>query len=63
MVFLIAFAMLTFTLLLPGENWTEQLASIAFWGGASTAALFTIYMYGSDFVDMPKLVPVKDKED
>ncbi|KAF6028127.1 SACM1L [Bugula neritina] len=60
-VFLVAFAMFTFTVLLPGESLTEQIGTILFWGGASITSLITIYIYGDDFVDLPKLGE-KDKE-
>lgn len=59
---LIASAMWFLTILLPGEDWKENVASSLFWGGSSLGGLFTIYMFGKDFVDTPKL-SVKDKDD
>ena len=61
-VFMIAIAMLTFTVLMPGENFAEQLGSLLFWGGASVTSLLTIWWYGTDFVDRPKLCTDKDKD-
>jgi len=61
-VFMIAMAMFTFTVLMPGENWAEQLGSLIFWGGASVTSLLTIWWYGTDFVDRPKLCGDKDKD-
>ncbi|XP_067931514.1 phosphatidylinositol-3-phosphatase SAC1-like isoform X2 [Watersipora subatra] len=54
-VFLVAISMFTFTVLLPSEAWAEQIGSVLFWGGAAVSSLVTIYAYGSDFVDVPKL--------
>ena len=54
--------MLTFASLLPSETWTEQMASLLFWGGASIVSLGTIYAYGNDFVDKPKLVDDSNKD-
>lgn len=59
---MIAMAMFTFTVLMPGENFAEQAGSLLFWGGASISSLFTIYWYGTDFVDRPKLCNDKDKD-
>ena len=53
--------MFTFTVLLPSETWTEQIMSLLFWGGASVLSLGTIYAFGLDFVDKPKLVNGIDK--
>lgn len=42
--------------LLPAESWSEQFMYILFWGTASVVSLAVIYIYGSEFVDQPKLV-------
>lgn len=54
--------MWVFSMLLPGEDWKENAVSSLFWGGSSLGALFTIYMFGKDFVDSPKLSS-KDKDE
>lgn len=41
---------------LPAESWSEQFMYILFWGTASVVSLAVIYIYGSEFVDQPKLV-------
>ncbi|XP_056015741.1 phosphatidylinositol-3-phosphatase SAC1-like isoform X1 [Ostrea edulis] len=55
-IFVIAMGMCLISILLPDESWSEQFMYILFWGTASIVSLGVIYIYGSEFVDQPKLV-------
>uniref|UniRef100_A0A8W8JT49 SAC domain-containing protein n=1 Tax=Magallana gigas TaxID=29159 RepID=A0A8W8JT49_MAGGI len=55
-IFVIAMGMCLISILLPDESWSEQFMYILFWGTASVVSLAVIYIYGSEFVDQPKLV-------
>ncbi|XP_076112704.1 phosphatidylinositol-3-phosphatase SAC1-like [Mytilus galloprovincialis] len=59
-VFVIATAMCLICILIPDENISTQLMYILFWGTASFLSLAAIYIFGSEFVDTPKLVHSKD---
>ncbi|OPL21342.1 hypothetical protein AM593_06810, partial [Mytilus galloprovincialis] len=54
-VFVIATAMCLICILIPDENISTQLMYILFWGTASFLSLAAIYIFGSEFVDTPKL--------
>lgn len=43
------------------EHPSEQAMYILFWGGASAITLGSIYYYGQEFVDRPKLAQGKLK--
>ncbi|XP_063441081.1 phosphatidylinositol-3-phosphatase SAC1-like [Mytilus trossulus] len=59
-VFVIATAMCLICILIPDENISTQLMYILFWGTASFLSMAAIYIFGSEFVDTPKLVHSKD---
>ncbi|XP_052060414.1 phosphatidylinositol-3-phosphatase SAC1-like isoform X1 [Mytilus californianus] len=59
-IFVIATAMCLICILIPDENISTQLMYILFWGTASFLSLAAIYIFGSEFVDTPKLVHSKD---
>lgn len=59
-IFVIATAMCLICMLIPDENISTQLMYILFWGTASLLSLGTIYIFGYEFVDTPKLVHSKD---
>jgi len=48
-------------LVLSSEHPGEQLAYVLFWGGSSALCLASIYHFGIEFVDRPKLVATKTK--
>ncbi|KAL3860478.1 hypothetical protein ACJMK2_010600 [Sinanodonta woodiana] len=62
-IFIIALAMFMISILLPDEHFSEQVMYVLFWGMASLATLGFIYLYGTEFVDNPKLVHTKVKAD
>ncbi|XP_064641068.1 phosphatidylinositol-3-phosphatase SAC1-like [Lineus longissimus] len=62
-IFVVAFAMLLICILIPDEHLSEQFMYMLFWGTGSFVSLAAIYMYGTEFVNRPKLSQVKVKED
>jgi hypothetical protein len=42
---------------------SEQILYALFWAASSLITLLTMYFYGSEFVDRPKLVQGKSKMD
>ncbi|XP_076448962.1 phosphatidylinositol-3-phosphatase SAC1-like [Babylonia areolata] len=60
-VCLIALAMMIISLLLPGENASEQLMYVLFWGSATAISLATMMLFGTTFVDQPRLAQDKVK--
>ncbi|XP_076009906.1 phosphatidylinositol-3-phosphatase SAC1-B [Genypterus blacodes] len=61
-IMVVAFSMCIICLLMAGDTWTETLAYVLFWGGASVVTGGVILFNGRDFVDAPKLVQ-KEKLD
>ncbi|OWF37982.1 phosphatidylinositide phosphatase SAC1-like [Mizuhopecten yessoensis] len=55
-IFVIALAMCTISILMPDEDMTEQFVYVLFWGSASIISMATMYIYGAAFIDNPKLV-------
>ena len=53
------FVVLLFSL----ELSSEQVLYALFWAVSSLITLLTIYFYGSEFVDRPRLVQAKSKTD
>jgi len=45
------------------EHLSEQIMYVLFWGSASIVSLGSIYYYGDVFVNKPKLVPEKLKNE
>jgi len=60
-IFVVAFSMCVISILIPDEHPSEQAMYILFWGGASAITLGSIYYYGQEFVDRPKLAQGKLK--
>ncbi|KAK7498060.1 hypothetical protein BaRGS_00010648 [Batillaria attramentaria] len=60
---LIAFAMMLISILLPGEDAREQLMYILFWGSATAISMATLMLFGTVFVDQPRLTQEKVKTD
>lgn len=60
-IFIIAMAMCVISILLPDEHVSEQLMYVLFWGAASVISLGVMYMFGTEFVDRPRLVQTKLK--
>ncbi|KAL8575893.1 hypothetical protein ACOMHN_027291 [Nucella lapillus] len=58
---LIAAAMLAISVLLPGENASEQLMYVLFWGSALAISLAIMMLFGTTFVDQPRLTLDKVK--
>ncbi|XP_050397632.1 phosphatidylinositol-3-phosphatase SAC1 [Patella vulgata] len=58
---LVAMAMCLICILLPSEHFSEQLMYLAFWGGSAIFSLVAMFVYGQDFVDLPKLAQAKVK--
>ncbi|KAK3085970.1 hypothetical protein FSP39_011450 [Pinctada imbricata] len=55
-IFVIAMAMCIISFLLPDENMTEQFMYVLFWATATIVSLAGLYIFGSEFVDQPRLV-------
>ncbi|RUS70045.1 hypothetical protein EGW08_022194 [Elysia chlorotica] len=60
-IFIVAFSMFVVSVLLPDEHLSEQMMYVLFWGMASAMSLATIFMYGTTFVDQPRLAMAKFK--
>ena len=45
------------------EHVSEQMMYVLFWGTASVISLGVMYMFGTEFVDQPRLVHTKLKMD
>ncbi|KAK6178001.1 hypothetical protein SNE40_012847 [Patella caerulea] len=58
---MVAMAMCLICILLPSEHFSEQLMYLAFWGGSAVFSLVAMFVYGQDFVDLPKLAQAKVK--
>ena len=55
-VFLMAVAMFVASAVFPTEYSTESLLYLLFWGSMVTATAYTIFRYGKEFVDKPRLM-------
>lgn len=60
-IFLVAFSMCVISILIPDEHASEQAMYVMFWGSSSLITLAVIYLYGTEFVDRPKLAAFKSK--
>ncbi|ESO96884.1 hypothetical protein LOTGIDRAFT_187933 [Lottia gigantea] len=58
---LVALAMCLICILLPSEHFSEQVMYLAFWGGFAFISLAAMYIYGQEFVDLPRLAQSKVK--
>ncbi|KAK7114539.1 hypothetical protein V1264_000589 [Littorina saxatilis] len=58
---LIAMAMLIISLLMPGEDQREQLMYVLFWGSALAISMAVMMLFGTTFVDQPRLTQDKVK--
>lgn len=56
-VFLVAVAMFVASAVFPAEYSTESLLYLLFWGSMVAATASTIFRYGKEFVDKPRLLP------
>ncbi|KAH9509478.1 Phosphatidylinositide phosphatase SAC1 [Bulinus truncatus] len=54
-IFLVAFSMFMVSVLLPDEHLSEQMLYVLFWGVASFFSLATLFVFGTIFVDQPRL--------
>lgn len=61
LIFIVAFSMLFISLIIPSDDIREQFVYILFWGGASIGTLFFIFLFGTEYVDKPKLTQAKQK--
>lgn len=57
LVLLVAIAMFFANLITPVEYETSTLLCLIFWGSMVAMTISTIFYYGKDFVDYPRLVP------
>lgn len=48
---------------LPHEYKTENMLFLLFWGAMVGVTVKGIFLYGNEFVDFPKLLPLADKQD
>jgi len=62
LILLWAVAMFFITLLIPAEHTTETLIYLLFWLAMIAGTLFVIVIFGTEFVDYPKLTDIRPKK-
>ncbi|CAL1547866.1 unnamed protein product [Lymnaea stagnalis] len=54
-ILIVAFSMFMVSVLLPDEHLSEQMMYVLFWGIASVISLLILFVFGTIFVDQPRL--------
>ncbi|XP_059158723.1 phosphatidylinositol-3-phosphatase SAC1-like isoform X1 [Physella acuta] len=62
-IFIVAFSMFMVSVLLPDEHVSEQMMYVLFWGVASILSMATIFVFGTIYVDQPRLAGTKLKSE
>jgi len=62
-VLLIGFSMFTISLLIPATDFKLQLMYVLFWAFACLITLYFVVLYGTEFVDKPRLANKRDNKE